>query len=111
MNDSPVAIDRACEEILLSSGLHDEAYRQYGLTVNRGGTNLATFRNIRVADGVLVENGRTSRQGERGGDQGQMSHALCNPCAPVMFPQKERAPREGRPSLFVFDDVTRRRSP
>lgn len=46
LNDSPVAIDRACEEILLSSGLHDEAYRQYGLTVNRGGTNLATFRNI-----------------------------------------------------------------
>lgn len=46
LNDSPVAIDRACEEILLSSGLHDEAYRQYGLAVNRGGTNLATFRNI-----------------------------------------------------------------
>ena len=46
LNDSPIAIDRACEEILLSSGLHDEAYRQYGLTVNRGGTNLATFRNI-----------------------------------------------------------------
>lgn len=46
LNDSPVAIDRACEEILLSSGLYDEAYRQYGLTVNRGGTNLATFRNI-----------------------------------------------------------------
>jgi hypothetical protein len=46
LNDSPVAIDRACEEILLSSGLHNEAYRQYGLTVNRGGSNLATFRNI-----------------------------------------------------------------
>lgn len=46
LNDSPIAIDRACEEILLSSGLYDEAYRQYGLTVNRGGTNLATFRNI-----------------------------------------------------------------
>ena len=46
LNDSPVAIDRACEEILISSGLHDEAYRQYGLAVNRGGTNLATFRNI-----------------------------------------------------------------
>ena len=46
LNDSPVAIDRACEEILLSSGLYDEAYQQYGLTVNRGGTNLATFRKI-----------------------------------------------------------------
>lgn len=46
LNDSPIAIDRACEEIMLSSGLYDEAYRQYGLTVNRGGTNLVTFRNI-----------------------------------------------------------------
>lgn len=46
LNDSPIAIDQACEEILLSSGLYDEAYQQYGLMVNRGGTNLATFRNI-----------------------------------------------------------------
>jgi len=46
LNDNPIAIDQACEEILLSSGLYDEAYQQYGLTVNQGGTNLATFRNI-----------------------------------------------------------------
>ncbi len=45
-NDNPAAIDRVCEGILISSGLHEEAYRQYGLMVNRGGTNLATFRNI-----------------------------------------------------------------
>lgn len=45
-NDNPIAIGRACEEILLSSGLHEEAYRRYGLMVNRGGTNLATFRSI-----------------------------------------------------------------
>lgn len=46
LNDNPTAIDQVCEEILLSSGLYEEAYQQYGLTVNRGGTNLATFRNI-----------------------------------------------------------------
>ena len=46
LNDNPTAIDQVCEEILFSSGLFDEAYRQYGLTMNRGGTNLATFRNI-----------------------------------------------------------------
>ena len=46
LNDNPMAIDRACEAILLSSGLHEEAYRQYGLTANRGTTNLATFRNL-----------------------------------------------------------------
>jgi hypothetical protein len=46
LNDNPTAIDQTCEEILLSSGLYEEAYQQYGLTVNRGGTKLATFRNI-----------------------------------------------------------------
>ena len=46
LNDNPTAIDRACEAILISSGLHEEAYRQYGLTANRGTTNLATFRNL-----------------------------------------------------------------
>lgn len=46
LNDNPTAIDRVCEEILLSSGFFEEAYRQYGLTVNRGGTNLATFRSV-----------------------------------------------------------------
>ena len=46
LNDRQTVIDGACEGILLSSGLYEEAYRQYGLTVNRGGTNLATFRNI-----------------------------------------------------------------
>jgi tetratricopeptide (TPR) repeat protein len=45
-NDNPTAIDRVCEEILVSSGIYEEAYRQYGLRVNQGGTNLATFRNI-----------------------------------------------------------------
>lgn len=46
LNDSPIAIARACEEVLLSSGLVDEAYRRYGLTANPAGTYLATFRGI-----------------------------------------------------------------
>jgi hypothetical protein len=46
LNDNPIVIDQVCEEILLSSGLYEEAYQQYGLTANQGGTNLATFRNI-----------------------------------------------------------------
>lgn len=41
-----LAIDRLCEEILLSSGLRDEAYRRYGLRANLAGTYLATFRAI-----------------------------------------------------------------
>lgn len=39
-------IDRLCEEMLLSSGMVDEAYARYGLTANRGGTYLATFRAV-----------------------------------------------------------------
>ncbi len=39
-------IDSLCEEILLSSGLVDEAYRRYGLRANRAGTYLAWFRAV-----------------------------------------------------------------
>ena len=46
LNDSPVAIARTCEEVLLSSGLVDEAYHRYGLEANRAGTYLAWFRAV-----------------------------------------------------------------
>lgn len=39
-------IDALCEELLLSSGLIDEAYGRYGLSANRRGTYLATFRAV-----------------------------------------------------------------
>jgi tetratricopeptide (TPR) repeat protein len=44
LNDSPIAIARACEEILLSAGLADEAYERYGLLANQAGTYTAWFR-------------------------------------------------------------------
>jgi len=43
---SPVAIAQACEEILLSSGMVEEAYRRYAIEANRKTTYLATFRAI-----------------------------------------------------------------
>lgn len=43
---SDLEIDRLGEEILLSSGSSEEAYLRYGLTANRAGTYLATFRAI-----------------------------------------------------------------
>jgi tetratricopeptide (TPR) repeat protein len=46
LNDNPIAIARACEEILLSSGLADEAYARYAIEANQGTTFLATFRAI-----------------------------------------------------------------
>jgi len=46
LNDSPVAIARACEEVLLASGMIDEAYLNYGLQGNQAGTYLAWFRAV-----------------------------------------------------------------
>ena len=43
---SDAGIDQLCEEILLSSGMIDEAYTRYGLRANRAGTYLATFRAV-----------------------------------------------------------------
>jgi hypothetical protein len=43
---SDAAVDRVCEEIILSAGLYDEAYRRYGLRASRQGTYLATFRSV-----------------------------------------------------------------
>jgi hypothetical protein len=46
LNDPGWQIAQSCEEILLSSGLLDEAYRRYAIEANHGTTNLATFRAI-----------------------------------------------------------------
>ncbi len=46
LNDPFGEIAATCEEILLSSGLVDEAYQRYGLSANQHGTHLATFRAI-----------------------------------------------------------------
>ena len=46
INDPQGAIAQVCEEILLSSGMADEAYARYAIDANRGTTNLPTFRAI-----------------------------------------------------------------
>ena len=43
---SDLDIDRLCEEMLLSSGLVDEAYARYGSRANRAGTYAAWFRAV-----------------------------------------------------------------
>jgi hypothetical protein len=45
-NQPSAAIAAACEEILLSSGLADEAYARYAFDANTGSTYLVTFRNL-----------------------------------------------------------------
>jgi tetratricopeptide (TPR) repeat protein len=46
INDPLGAIGEACEEILLSGGMTDEAYDRYAMLANRGTSYLATFRAI-----------------------------------------------------------------
>ena len=70
LNDNPIAIARACEEVLLSSGLSDEAYRRYGLAANQGGTYLETFRAAakkyphKAAGEILADLVKTTPGGE-----------------------------------------------
>ena len=66
-----LAVDRACEEVLLSSGLADEAYQRYGVRAARGGTFLATFRALAKrypgkAAGELLRDLVASTPGEEG---------------------------------------------
>jgi hypothetical protein len=46
LNDSPVAIARACEDILLSTGHRDEAYLRYGLIANQAATYAGWFSAV-----------------------------------------------------------------
>jgi hypothetical protein len=46
LNDPGWLIAQACEAILLSSGMAEEAYQRYAIEANQGTTNLATFRAI-----------------------------------------------------------------
>lgn len=46
VNDPLGAIAGACEEILRSSGMSDEAYARYAFLANRGTSHLTTFRAI-----------------------------------------------------------------
>jgi hypothetical protein len=46
LNQPDFVIDQACEEILISSGLHEEAYQCYALRAAMGNSYLARFRAV-----------------------------------------------------------------
>jgi hypothetical protein len=50
------SVDRLCEDILLSAGKVEEAYRRYGLMTHQGGTYLATFRAVAKAYSSIPKN-------------------------------------------------------
>jgi len=116
LNDSPVAIARACEAVLLSSGLVDEAYRRYGLEANQAGTYLATFRAVakkyphKPAGEVLTDLVKTT-PGDEGKwfaaakDAGLYDDALAlasrAPCDPKTLARAARDFAEKRPAFAV----------
>lgn len=115
-NDNPAAIARACEELLLSSGLADDAYRRYGLVANQRGTNLATFRAVAakyphkapseiLADLVAMTPGDEGKWFAAAKDAGLYEDALAlaqrSPCDPKTLARAARDFSEERPAFAV----------
>jgi len=116
LNDSPVAIARACEEVLLSSGLADEAYERYGLLANQAGTYAAWFRAVakkyphKKATEIL-EDLVAHTPGEEGKWFAAAKHAklfdeaiaLANrtPCSPQTLTRAARDFEEKRPEFAI----------
>ena len=46
LNQPDTVIDQACEKILISSGLHEEAYQRYGLSAAVGNSYIGRFRAV-----------------------------------------------------------------
>lgn len=109
-------VDAACEQILLSSGLVDEAYQRYGLRANRRSTYLATFRAVakkyphRTAREILDDLVETT-PGEEGKwfaaakDAGLYDEALAlarlAPCDPKTLTRAARDLAEAQPDFAV----------
>lgn len=111
---SDLAIDRLCEEILLSSGMLDEAYTRYGLRANQGGTYLATFRAVAkkyphkpaseiLADLVKTTPGDEGKWFAAAKDAGLYDEALAlasrTPCDPKTLARAARDFAEKQPAF------------
>ena len=113
---SDYEVDSVCEEILLSSGMADEAYARYGVRVNQGGTYLATFRAVskkyphKAAGEVLADLVKTT-PGDEGKwfaaakDAGLYDEALAvasrTPCDPKTLARAARDYTEMQPAFAV----------
>lgn len=107
-------IDVLCEEILLSSGMSDEAYARYGLRANPGTTYLATFRAVakkypkKAAGEILADLVRTTPGNEgkwfaAAKDAGLYDEALelarRTPCDPMTLARAARDFAETQPTF------------
>ena len=106
------AVDVLCEEILLSSGLAEEAYRRYGLRANGRGTYLATFKAVarkyphktrsEVLDDLVESTpGREAKWFAAAKDAGLYEEALqlagTGPCDPKTLTRAARDSLSSRP--------------
>lgn len=109
-------VNSVCEEILLSSGMVDEAYARYGVRANQGGTYLATFRAVskkyphKAAGEVLADLVKTT-PGDEGKwfaaakDAGLYDEALAlasrTPCDPKTLARAARDYTEKQPAFAI----------
>ncbi len=105
-----------CEEILLDSGLAEEAYKRYGLTANRAGTYLAWFRKVAkkypskpateiLEDLVALTPGEEGKWFAAAKDAGLFNQALelagRTPCDPKTLSRAARDYAEKLPAFAV----------
>jgi hypothetical protein len=107
-------IDSSCEQILLSSGMVDEAYTRYGVRANQGSTYLSTFRAVarkyphKAAGEILGDLAKTT-PGDEGKwfaaakDAGLYDDALAlasgSPCDPKTLTRAARDYTEKEPAF------------
>jgi hypothetical protein len=109
-------IDAVCEEMLLSSGLVDEAYTRYGLRASRAATYLATFRAVErkypqkrpqdiLADLVATTPGEEGKWFAAAKEAGLYDEALAlartTPCDPRTLVRAARDCAETEPAFAV----------
>jgi hypothetical protein len=109
-------VDAIGEEILLSSGLVDEAYERYGLRASRGSTYLATFRAVAkkyphkppraiLADLVRTTPGDEGKWFAAAKEAGLYDDALAlasdTPCDPRTLTRAARDQAEKQPAFAV----------
>lgn len=113
---NPGAVAQACEAILLSSGLVDEAYRRYGLLANRAGTYVAWYRAVakkypHVRPAQILDDLVAYTPGEEGKwfaaakDAGLFDEAIAlaqsSPCAPQTLARAARDFAERNPPFAL----------
>ncbi len=113
---SDADVDELCEEILLSSGLVDEAYARYSVRTHRGATYLATFRAVAkkyphkrpeqiLADLVLTTPGEEGKWFAAAKELGLYAAALelarTSPCDPRTLARAARDHAAAQPAFAV----------